>query len=85
MLLHLNGSDSNRIVSFVASLVPLVIKISLNRVLVHQCGKTFISNTLVMLFKAQFVPAQGMYIFVVVISILDFASPVSFAMIPDMP
>lgn len=36
-----------------------------------------------MLFKAQFVPALGMYIFVVAISILDgFASPVSYAMIP---
>ena len=36
-----------------------------------------------MLIKAQFVPALGMYIFVVAISILDgFASPVSFAMIP---
>ena len=69
--------------AFVASLlVPLVTKkLALNRVLSFtQCGKTFL---LVMLFKAQFVPAIGMYIFVVAISILDgFASPVSFAMIP---
>ena len=36
-----------------------------------------------MLIKAQFVPALGLYIFVVAISILDgFASPVSYAMIP---
>lgn len=39
-----------------------------------------------MLIKAQFVPALGMYIFVVAISILDgFASPVSYAMILDIP
>lgn len=38
---------------------------------------------LVILIKAQFVPALEMYIFVVAISILDgFASPVSYAMIP---
>ena len=36
-----------------------------------------------MLFKAQFVPAIGMYIFVVAISILDgFASHISYYMIP---
>lgn len=73
--------------AFVASLlVPLVIKkISLNRVLSFtQCGKTFLlAILLVMLIKAQFVPALGLYIFVVAISILDgFASPVSYAMIP---
>lgn len=73
--------------AFVASLlVPLVTKkLSLNRVLSFtQCGKTFLlAILLVMLIKAQFVPALGMYIFVVAISILDgFASPVSFAMIP---
>lgn len=73
--------------AFVASLlVPLVTKkLALNRVLSFtQCGKTFLlAILLVMLFKAQFVPALGMYIFVVAISILDgFASPVSFAMIP---
>ena len=69
--------------AFVASLlVPLVTKkLSLNRVLSFtQCGKTFL---LAMLIKAQFVPALGLYIFVVAISILDgFASPVSYAMIP---
>lgn len=73
--------------AFVASLlVPLVTKkLALNSVLSFtQCGKTFLlAILLVMLFKAQFVPALGMYIFVVAISILDgFASPVSFAMIP---
>ena len=73
--------------AFVASLlVPLVTKkLALNSVLsLTQCGKTFLlAILLVMLFKAQFVPALGMYIFVVAISILDgFASPVSFAMIP---
>ena len=73
--------------AFVASLlVPLVTKkLALNRVLSFtQCGKTFLLVILlVMLFKAQFVPAIGMYIFVVAISILDgFASPVSYAMIP---
>ena len=73
--------------AFVASLlVPLVTKkLALNRVLSFtQCGKTFLlAILLVMLFKAQFVPALGMYIFVVTISILDgFASPVSYAMIP---
>lgn len=73
--------------AFVASLlVPLVTKkLALNRVLSFtQCGKTFLlAILLVMLFKAQFVPALGMYIFVVAISILDgFASPVSYAMIP---
>lgn len=73
--------------AFVASLlVPLVTKkLALNRVLSFtQCGKTFLlAILLVMLIKAQFVPALGMYIFVVAISILDgFASPVSFAMIP---
>ena len=73
--------------AFVASLlVPLVTKkLSLNRVLSFtQCGKTFLlAILLVMLIKAQFVPALGMYIFVVAISILDgFASPVSYAMIP---
>ena len=73
--------------AFVASLlVPLVTKkLALNRVLSFtQCGKTFLlAILLVMLFKAQFVPALGMYIFVVTISILDgFASPVSYAMLP---
>ena len=73
--------------AFVASLlVPLVTKkLSLNRVLSFtQCGKTFLlAILLVMLIKAQFVPALGLYIFVVAISILDgFASPVSYAMIP---
>lgn len=73
--------------AFVASLlVPLVTKkLALNRVLSFtQCGKTFLlAILLVMLIKAQFVPALGMYIFVVAISILDgFASPVSYAMIP---
>ena len=73
--------------AFVASLlVPLVTKkLALNRVLSFtQCGKTFLlAILLVILIKAQFVPALGMYIFVVAISILDgFASPVSFAMIP---
>ena len=66
--------------AFVASLlVPLVTKkLALNRVLSFtQCGKTFLlAIFLVMLIKAQFVPALGMYI-------LDgFASPVSYAMIP---
>lgn len=64
--------------AFVASLlVPLVIKkISLNRVLSFtQCGKTFLlAILLVMLIKAQFVPALGLYIFVVAISILWLAS-----------
>ena len=73
--------------AFVASLlVPLVTKkLALNRILSFtQCGKTFLlAILLVMLFKAQFVPALEMYIFVVAISILDgFASPVSYAMIP---
>lgn len=73
--------------AFVASLlVPLVTKkLALNRVLSFtQCGKTFLlAILLVMLIKAQFVPALEMYIFVVAISILDgFASPVSYAMIP---
>ena len=73
--------------AFVASLlVPLVTKkLALNRVLSFtQCGKTFLlAILLVMLIKAKFVPALGMYIFVVAISILDgFASPVSYAMIP---
>ena len=72
--------------AFVASLlVPLVTKkLALNRVLSFtQCGKTLLAILLVMLFKAQFVPALEMYIFVVAISILDgFASPVSYAMIP---
>ena len=73
--------------AFVASLlVPLVTKkLALNRVLSFtQCGKTFLlAILLVMLIKAQFVPALGLYIFVVAISILDgFASPVSYAMIP---
>lgn len=73
--------------AFVASLlVPLVTKkLALNRVLSFtQCGKTFLlAILLVMLIKAQFVPALGMYIFVVAISILDgFASPVSYAIIP---
>ena len=68
--------------AFVASLlVPLVTKkLALNRVLSFtQCGKTFLlAILLVMLFKAQFVPALGMYIFVVAISILDgFASALS--------
>ena len=73
--------------AFVASLlVPLVTKkLALNRVLSFtQCGKTFLlAILLVILIKAQFVPALEMYIFVVAISILDgFASPVSYAMIP---
>ena len=73
--------------AFMASLlVPLVTKkLALNRVLSFtQCGKTFLlAILLVMLIKAQFVPALGLYIFVVAISILDgFASPVSYAMIP---
>lgn len=73
--------------AFVASLlVPLVTKkLALNRILSFtQCGKTFLlAILLVMLFKAQFVPALEMYIFVVAISFLDgFASPVSYAMIP---
>ena len=81
---------SNRIVSFRGKLlVPLVTKkLALNRVLSFtQCGKTFLlAILLVMLIKAQFVPALGLYIFVVAISILDgFASPVSYAMILDMP
>ena len=73
--------------AFVASLLVSLVtkKLALNRVLSFtQCGKTFLlAILLVMLIKAQFVPALGMYIFVVAISILDgFASPVSFAMIP---
>ena len=66
--------------AFVASLlVPLVTKkLALNRVLSFtQCGKTFLlAILLVILIKAQFVPALEMYIFV------GFASPVSYAMIP---
>ena len=75
--------------AFVASLlVPLVTKkLALNRVLSFtQCGKTFLlAILLVMLIKAQFVPALGTvsYTHPVAISILDgFASPVSYAMIP---
>ena len=73
--------------AFVASfLVPLVTKtIPLNRVLfLTQGGKTVLVAILVALFtKFQFVPALGMYVFVIAISILDgFAAPVSYAMIP---
>ena len=73
--------------AFVASfLVPLVTKtIPLNRVLfLTQGGKTVLVAILVALFtKFQFVPAVGIYVFVIAISILDgFASPVSYAMIP---
>ena len=67
-------------------LVPLVTKIiPLNRVLfLTQGGKTALVAILVALFtKFQFVPAVGMYVFVIAISILDgFAAPVSYAMIP---
>ena len=63
----------NGLSAIVASLlVPLETKkLSLNRVLsITQCGKTFLlAILLVMLFKAQFVPALGLYIFVVAISI----------------
>ena len=73
--------------AFMASfLVPLVTKIiPLNRVLfLTQGGKTALVAILVALFtKFQFVPAVGMYVFVIAISILDgFAAPVSYAMIP---
>ena len=73
--------------AFVASfLVPLVTKtIPLNRVLfLTQGGKTVLVAILVALFtKFQFVPALGMYVFVIAISILDgFAAPVSYAVIP---
>ena len=73
--------------AFMASfLVPLVTKIiPLNRVLfLTQGGKTALVAILVALFtKFQFLPAVGMYVFVIAISILDgFAAPVSYAMIP---
>ena len=73
--------------AFMASfLVPLVTKIiPLNRVLfLTQGGKTALVAILAALFtKFQFVPAVGMYVFVIAISILDgFAAPVSYAMIP---
>ena len=71
--------------AFMASfLVPLVTKIiPLNRVLfLTQGGKTALVAILVALFtKFQFVPAVGMYVFVIAISILDgFAAPVSYGL-----
>ena len=73
--------------SFVASLlVPLVTKrIALNRVLsLSQFGKTILLTILVGMFTVmQSVAPLVIYLFVVVISILDgFATPVSYAIVP---
>lgn len=73
--------------SFVASLlVPLVIKkLALNRVLsLSQFGKTILLAILVGMFiLMQSVAPLVIYLFVVVISILDgFAAPVSYAIVP---
>ena len=73
--------------SFVASLlVPLVTKrLALNRVLsLSQFGKTILLAILVGMFIAmQSVAPLVIYLFVVVISILDgFAAPVSYAIVP---
>lgn len=73
--------------SFVASLlVPLVTKrIALNRVLsLSQFGKTILLSILVGMFiLMQSVAPLVIYLFVVVISILDgFAAPVSYAIVP---
>ena len=73
--------------SFVASLlVPLVTKrIALNRVLsLSQIGKTILLAILVGMFTVmQSVAPLVIYLFVVVISILDgFAAPVSYAIVP---
>ena len=73
--------------SFVASLlVPLVTKrIALNRVLsLSQFGKTILLTILVGMFTVmQSVAPLVIYLFVVVISILDgFAAPVSYAIVP---
>lgn len=73
--------------SFVASLlVPLVTKrIALNRVLsLSQFGKTILLAILVGMFTVmQSVAPLVIYLFVVVISILDgFAAPVSYAIVP---
>ena len=73
--------------SFVASLlVPLVTKrIALNRVLsLSQFGKTILLSILVGMFIVmQSVAPLVIYLFVVVISILDgFAAPVSYAIVP---
>ena len=73
--------------SFVASLlVPLVTKrIALNRVLsLSQFGKTILLSILVGMFIVmQSVAPLVIYLFVVVISILDgFATPVSYAIVP---
>ena len=73
--------------SFVASLlVPLVTKrLALNRVLfVSQFGKTILLAILVGMFTVmQSVAPLVIYLFVVVISILDgFAAPVSYAIVP---
>ena len=73
--------------SFVASLlVPLVTKrLALNRVLsLSQIGKTILLSILVGMFTVmQSVAPLVIYLFVVVISILDgFAAPVSYAIVP---
>ena len=73
--------------SFIASLlVPLVTKrIALNRVLsLSQFGKTILLTILVGMFTVmQSVAPLVIYLFVVVISILDgFAAPVSYAIVP---
>ena len=73
--------------SFVASLlVPLVTKrLALNRVLsLSQFGKTILLTILVGMFTVmQSVAPLVIYLFVVVISILDgFATPVSYAIVP---
>lgn len=73
--------------SFVASLlVPLITKrIALNRVLsLSQFGKTILLSILVGMFiLMQSVAPLEIYLFVVVISILDgFAAPVSYAIVP---
>lgn len=73
--------------SFVASLlVPLVTKrLALNRVLsLSQFGKTILLTILVGMFTVmQLVAPLVIYLFVVVISILDgFAAPVSYAIVP---
>lgn len=73
--------------SFVASLlVPLVTKrLALNRVLsLSQFGKTILLTMLVGMFTVmQSVAPLVIYLFVVVISILDgFAAPVSYAIVP---
>ncbi len=73
--------------SFVASLlVPLVTKrLALNRVLsLSQFGKTILLTMLVGMFTVmQLVAPLVIYLFVVVISILDgFAAPVSYAIVP---